>query len=52
MDLEEKQLKNIRNKLIDVIYKATPDLVIKVAILCGIKIPVKMYEKYMSKLSK
>jgi len=51
MDLEEKQLKNIRNKVIDFIYKTTPRTVIRVAVLCGMKIPRELYEKYMSELN-
>jgi len=48
MDLEEKQLKNIRNKVIDFMYKTTPRMLIRVAIFCGIKVPWELYKKYMS----
>ena len=52
MSLDEKQLKNIRNKIIDFIYKTTPVMLIKVAVVCGIKIPREIYKKYMSDLDK
>ena len=48
MELEEKQLKNIRNKVADFIHKTTPAILIRVAIFCGIKVPVEVYKKYMS----
>jgi hypothetical protein len=52
MELEEKQLKNIRNKLVDFMYKTTPTMLIRVAVLCGFKVPRELYEKYMSELNK
>lgn len=52
MSLEEKQLKNIRNKIIDFIYKTTPTMLIRVAVVCGIKIPKEIYKKYMSEFDK
>lgn len=52
MDLEEKQLKNIKNKIIDFIHKTTPSMLIRMAVFCGFKVPRELYEKYMSDINK
>lgn len=48
MGTEESQLRNLKNKVIDYIHKATPESVIRLAILCKIKIPKQLTDKYLS----
>ena len=44
---EKKVLKNLQRKIVDFIWKTTPQNVVKIAILLGIKVPKTLY-KYIS----
>lgn len=46
MSTEEKQIKNIKNKLIDFIQKTTPETMIRLALFCKIKVPKQLMDKY------
>ncbi len=47
MGEEKSQLNNIKNKLIDLIHKATPGTLIRLAIICKIKVPKQLIDKYL-----
>lgn len=44
---EERQIKNIKNKLIDFINKSVTIDVIRLAVICKIKIPKQLITKYL-----
>ncbi|MCK5601765.1 hypothetical protein KAR91_07855 [Candidatus Pacearchaeota archaeon] len=46
MNTEQKQLKNIRNRVMEFIKKTTPEKLIKVALFLRIKIPKELVDKY------
>jgi len=48
MSEEERQLVNLKNKLIDFIHKTTPGTLIRLAVACKIKIPKQLMDKYLS----
>ena len=48
MNNEEKQVKNLKNKIIDFIYKASTENLIKFAVNCSIKVPKQLIDKYLS----
>lgn len=47
MGFEESQIRNIKNKLIDFIQKTTPEILIRLAITCKIKVPKGLIDKYL-----
>ena len=47
-EIEEKQVKNLRNKVRDFINKTTPESLVRVAIFCRIPIPKPLILKYLS----
>lgn len=47
MSVEQKQLKNLRNKIIDLVKKTTPETLIKIAIFCKIKVPDELLKKWL-----
>jgi len=49
MAVEDKQLKNVRNKIIDYIKTVPPQKLVEFAILCKIKIPENIINKYSRK---
>jgi hypothetical protein len=49
MSIEQKQIKNLRNKTLDLIKKTTPEKLIKIALFCKIKVPNELLNKYMAK---
>ena len=46
MSLEEKQLKNLRNRTLTFIKETTPDKLIKVALFLKIRVPDELIKKY------
>jgi len=46
MSVEQKQLKNIRNRTIDFVKKTTPETLIRIALFCKIKVPDEIIKKY------
>lgn len=48
MDIEEKQLKNLKRKIVDFLWKTTPQNIVKIAVILNIKIPKQLY-KFLSK---
>lgn len=48
-ELEERQLKNVRNRLREFINKAAPLTLIKIAIQYGISVPKELVYKYILK---
>jgi len=47
MSAEEKQIKNLKNKLIDFIHKTTPENLVRLALFCKIKVPKQLIDKYL-----
>jgi hypothetical protein len=47
MSVEQRQLKNLRNKIHDLIKKTTPESLIKFALYCKIKVPDELLRKYL-----
>ncbi len=47
-ELSLKQIKNLKRKIVSWIWEITPMDAIKTALICGIKIPKKLLEKYAS----
>lgn len=45
-EVEERQLRNIRNKIRDIVNKATSDLIIKLAVILNVQIPDNLKGKY------
>ena len=48
MSTEASQIKNLKNKLVDFIHKTTPATIVRLAILCKIKVPKQLIDKYLS----
>ncbi|MHA1801802.1 MAG: hypothetical protein ACTSWJ_08715 [Candidatus Heimdallarchaeaceae archaeon] len=48
---EEKEIKNLKNRMIDYIRKADLIVTVKIAILTGMKVPKKVLMKFISKQS-
>jgi hypothetical protein len=46
MSVEQKQLKNLRNRAFDYIKKSTPETLVKLALFLKIKVPNELIEKY------
>jgi len=49
-DLEQKQLVKMRRRIEAFLRTTTPEVLIKVAKCCGIKVPQKIIDKYYLKL--
>jgi len=47
-ELREKQLKNLKRKVVSYIWGASEKRAIEIALICGIKIPKDLMKKYMS----
>ena len=47
-ELREKQLKNLKRKIVSYIWGASWKRAIEVALTCGIKIPKDLLNEYMS----
>jgi hypothetical protein len=47
-DLSLKQLKNIKRKIVALVWESAPKKVIQMALFLGIKIPRQLLEKYIS----
>jgi len=47
MSTEASQLRNLKNKLVDFIQKTTPATIIRLAILCKIKVPKQLIDKHL-----
>jgi hypothetical protein len=47
-EVEEKQVKNLRNKVRDFINKTTPESLIRVAVFCRLPVPKPLILKYLS----
>jgi len=50
-DVEDKQVKNLRNKVRDFINKTTPESLIRVAVFCRLPIPKPLILKYLSQVA-
>jgi hypothetical protein len=48
-EVEERQLRNIRNKIRDIINKAATDLLIRLALILNVQIPENLKIKYQIK---
>ena len=46
MGVDQKQIKNLRNRTIDFIKKTTPEKLIQMAIFLKIKVPDEIIRKY------
>jgi hypothetical protein len=51
-EVEEKQVKNLRNKVRDFINKTTPESLVRVAVFCRLPIPKPLILKYLSQSGK
>jgi hypothetical protein len=49
MSVEEKQIKNLRNRALDFVRVATPEKLIRFAIYLKIKVPNELIIKYTKK---
>lgn len=47
-ELSEKQIKNLKRKVVSFIWETTPREAIKLAIMCNIKIPKNLMDKFVS----
>jgi len=47
MSIESNQIRNVKNRLIDFIQKTTPATIIRLAIMCKIKVPKELISKYL-----
>jgi len=47
-DLSVSQIKKLKRRIVSRIWDSTPKQAIKIALICGIKIPKKILEKYAS----
>ena len=47
-ELTEKQIKNMKRRLVSWIWETTPKRAIELALFCGINIPKNVLEKYIS----
>jgi len=47
MSIEDKQLKNVRNRAIEFIKQTTPEKLIRLAILLKVKVPKELIDKYI-----
>jgi len=47
-ELREKQLKNLKRKIVSYIWGTTWKKVIEIALICGIKIPKDLMKEFMS----
>lgn len=47
-ELSQKQLKNLKRKVVGFIWETTPIQIIRLALICRIKIPKNLLEKYTS----
>ena len=50
MSVEQKQLKNLRNRTLDFVKKTTPDKLIRLALFMKIKVPDELVKKYTTKV--
>ena len=48
-EVEENQIKNLRNRVRDFINKTTPETLVRVAVYCRLPIPKPLILKYLSK---
>lgn len=48
-ELTQKQLKNLKRKLVSFIWETTAERVIELTLFCGIKVPKSLLDKYISK---
>lgn len=46
MNVEQRQLKNLRNRIVSFVKQAPPDILIRVALALKVKIPNELIEKY------
>lgn len=47
-ELTQKQVKNLRRKVVSFIWETTPTKIIELAIICGIKPPKNLLDKHLS----
>jgi len=48
-EVEDNQIKNLRNRVRDFINKTTPETLVRVAVYCRLPIPKPLILKYLSK---
>jgi hypothetical protein len=48
-EVEERQLRNIRNKVRDIVNKATAEIILKLAVILNVQIPDNLKGKYQIK---
>jgi hypothetical protein len=48
-EVEERQIRNIRNKVRDIVNKATAEIIIKLAVILNVQIPENLKGKYQIK---
>jgi len=51
MNIEEKQIKNLRNRTLSFIKQTTPETLIRVALYFKIKVPYELVKKYTKSVS-
>ena len=47
-ELSQKQIKNIKRKMVALIWETTPKEIIKLALICNIKVPKNLIDKFLS----
>jgi hypothetical protein len=47
-ELTQKQLKNLKRKMVSFIWETTPSKIIELAIICKLKPPKHLLDKYLS----
>jgi len=50
MSVEQKQLKNLRNRILTFIKETTPETLIRVALFLKIKVPDELIKKYTNRV--
>ena len=48
-EIDERQLRNIKNKIRDIINKAAAELIIRLAVILNVQIPENLKKKYAVK---
>jgi len=47
-ELSQKQIKNLKRRIVSWIWETTPRRAIQLALICGINLPQNLIDKYIS----
>jgi hypothetical protein len=51
MNIEQKQLRNLRNRTLEFLKTTTPETLIRLALFLKIKVPDELIKKYINSVS-